>query len=297
VHLYLGTGKSFIGSLLARTLHDYTEQSILVVCYTNHALDQFLEDLMDMGIPSDHMIRIGGKSTDRTEHLLVRKQTQNSGHRLTRSDWDVIDGLKSDAEEMWDQLVAGFSAYQFKQVKEEDLLEYLEFEEPEYYAAFLVPTSEDGTVIVDKKGKPLQDTYLLHQWSQGWGPGVLADNSVVLDHSGVWGMEKDERRKRVDSWKSAILKERVEQLAKIGSTYNDNQVRIDRKFNENVGAVLASKRIIGCTTTAAAKYVDDLRSASPDVLLVEEAGEILESHVITALGSRTKQMILIGDHK
>jgi superfamily I DNA and/or RNA helicase len=33
------------------------------------------------------------------------------------------------------------------------------------------------------------------------------------------------------------------------------------------------------------------------VLLVEEAGEILESHILTALGSRTKQLILIGDHK
>lgn len=55
--------------------------------------------------------------------------------------------------------------------------------------------------------------------------------------------------------------------------------------------------IIRCTTTAAAKYVQALQSISPGVLVVEEAGEILESHALTALGPKTKQLILIGDHK
>ncbi|EIW81453.1 hypothetical protein CONPUDRAFT_124579 [Coniophora puteana RWD-64-598 SS2] len=41
----------------------------------------------------------------------------------------------------------------------------------------------------------------------------------------------------------------------------------------------------------------DLRAVCPDVLLVEEAGEILESHILAALGSTTKHLILIGDHK
>jgi hypothetical protein len=33
------------------------------------------------------------------------------------------------------------------------------------------------------------------------------------------------------------------------------------------------------------------------VLLVEEAGEILESHIMTALSDDIEQIILIGDHK
>jgi superfamily I DNA and/or RNA helicase len=56
-------------------------------------------------------------------------------------------------------------------------------------------------------------------------------------------------------------------------------------------------RIIGCTTTAAAKYAVELQAAAPGVVLVEEAGEILESHILTAMSSSTKQLILIGDHK
>ncbi|CEL08763.1 hypothetical protein ASPCAL11908 [Aspergillus calidoustus] len=41
----------------------------------------------------------------------------------------------------------------------------------------------------------------------------------------------------------------------------------------------------------------DLMDISPGVILLEEAGEILESHVLVAMGPRTKQLIMIGDHK
>ena len=57
-----GTGKSFIGALLAKTLHDFSDQTILVVCYTNHALDQFLEDLLKIGIPETSIVRLGGRA-------------------------------------------------------------------------------------------------------------------------------------------------------------------------------------------------------------------------------------------
>jgi len=62
-------------------------------------------------------------------------------------------------------------------------------------------------------------------------------------------------------------------------------------------ATLAGKRIIGCTTTGAAKFAQDIHAAKPDVLLIEEAGEILESHVLTAMSENTSQVILIGEHK
>ena len=34
-----------------------------------------------------------------------------------------------------------------------------------------------------------------------------------------------------------------------------------------------------------------------DLVLVEEAGEILEAHILTSLGPHTQQLILIGDHQ
>ncbi|KAL2838452.1 hypothetical protein BJY01DRAFT_258037 [Aspergillus pseudoustus] len=60
-----GTGKSYLGVQLMRVLVANQERGdlgpIVVVCYTNHALDQFLEHLVDEGI--DKIIRIGSKCT------------------------------------------------------------------------------------------------------------------------------------------------------------------------------------------------------------------------------------------
>lgn len=56
-----GTGKTFLGVRLARQLLDEKEK-ILCVCYTNHALDQFLNDLIEEGVSEDRIVRIGGRS-------------------------------------------------------------------------------------------------------------------------------------------------------------------------------------------------------------------------------------------
>lgn len=61
--------------------------------------------------------------------------------------------------------------------------------------------------------------------------------------------------------------------------------------------VLSTARIIGCTTTGAALHKETLTAAKPGIVVVEEAGEILEAHVLTSLSPHTKQLVLIGDHK
>ncbi|KAH0128691.1 P-loop containing nucleoside triphosphate hydrolase protein, partial [Aureobasidium melanogenum] len=60
--------------------------------------------------------------------------------------------------------------------------------------------------------------------------------------------------------------------------------------------IIRSKRIIACTTSGAAKYPQVL-SEAPGIIIVEEAGQVLESHIVTALNPTAKQLIMIGDHK
>lgn len=59
-----GTGKTFIGSLLTEILLQNTTKPILVVCYTNHALDQFLTQILKF---EDKIVRVGGRC--QTEEL------------------------------------------------------------------------------------------------------------------------------------------------------------------------------------------------------------------------------------
>ena len=61
--------------------------------------------------------------------------------------------------------------------------------------------------------------------------------------------------------------------------------------------VLRQARVIGMTTTCAARYRHILQRISPKIVLVEEAAEVLEAHLITSLSKGCQQLILIGDHQ
>jgi superfamily I DNA and/or RNA helicase len=110
-------------------------------------------------------------------------------------------------------------------------------------------------------------------------------------------MPAKSRIEALKEWKEEMLKERLDSVHDAGIAYNASLEQINAILMEKDLRVIRQKRIIACTTTAAAKYVQAIQSIAPGILLVEEAGEILESHILTALSPDTKQLILIGDHK
>jgi hypothetical protein len=189
-----------------------------------------------------------------------------------------------------------FKSYQSSQSSNQDVLNWLEFEKPELFEAFQVPKSDNGMAPLDHKGKPLAGTYLLHQWRNGWGPGIHI-NEVAQKSPTTWGLSKPDRQSLLAKWEEAITEEKLTNLYSAAKQYNELIRQLERKFSERDSNTVQAKRIIGCTTTAAAKYTELLQSVCPSVLLVEEAGEILESHILTALGRDKNQLILIGDHK
>ena len=61
--------------------------------------------------------------------------------------------------------------------------------------------------------------------------------------------------------------------------------------------ILRRARVIGMTTTCAARYRHILQKICPKIVLVEEAAEVLEAHIITSLTKGCEHLILIGDHQ
>lgn len=62
---------------------------------------------------------------------------------------------------------------------------------------------------------------------------------------------------------------------------------------ESLGC-LREAAVVGLTTTGAAKYQSLVRQLGCKVLVMEEAAEVLEAHVLAALNSSTQQLLLIG---
>ena len=74
----------------------------------------------------------------------------------------------------------------------------------------------------------------------------------------------------------------IEKLENEINNYNQLVENLHELNHSSEIELLKSKRIIGCTTTGAAKYAAKLDSINAGVLIMEEAGEILEPHVITS---------------
>lgn len=267
----------------------------MVVCYTNHALDQFLEDLLNVDIPESDMVRLGSKSTSLTDGMLLRNQPRT--HRFSRGDNAIITHLKSTGETRSSTLERAFEMFIQSSVRNEDLLVHLQFEEEDFYNAFEVPSSDDGMMKVGKKGRAVDEYYLLDRWRRGEDARLFSHAPNVVAAAHIWRMSRADRQAMEARWVQEIIVEKIDTLYDQACRYNATQEELMQKFQERNVAVLKTKRIIGCTTTAAAKYTTTIQEATPEVVLVEEAGEILESHVITSLSSATQQLVLIGDHK
>jgi len=250
---------------------------------------------MKIGIPSSSIVRLGGKATAATEPLQLEKQM--SSYRMTKLDFMSIDGIKGLREQHCAQLHKTFGVYNSASIQNPQLFEHLEFEDPEYFAAFTIPKAHDGQKLIGRNGKPVHDFYLLDQWLKGRNAGFLSYHQNVVDAFDIWSMSFSERREKLKTWQDALFKEQVAHVYENGQAYNSCLASIERMYGKKTEAILNDKRIIACTTTGAAKHSERIRAACPTVVLVEEAGEILESHVLTALGPETDQLILIGDHK
>ncbi|TEA18713.1 NFX1-type zinc finger-containing protein 1 [Colletotrichum sidae] len=296
-----GTGKSFVGALVAKILLSDPDKRVLVLSYTNHALDQFLEDLTKIGILSDSMVRLGSKYNQVTEALSLDKLLRSEGRQQTRPPWEKINGAKAVMAEVRAEIDSACKALMREKALPLEVFNYLEFldDAQDFYEAFRLPEQEDGFQMVGSEGNPqhkMGPDYLFQRWARGQDAGNL---SAVLSQESeyIWEMTDDERSQHLDTWVEQLRREQIETIQRLAQRYDSAQREVDTLFDESKCALVQTKRLIGCTTTAAAKYKSLVKAAKPDVVLVEEAGEILEAHILTALHSATSQVILIGDHK
>ena len=113
------------------------------------------------------------------------------------------------------------------------------------------------------------------------------NNSISLTKDQRWILNNYFMNKKWDLLeKSNLLIEEINQIKN----------ELDAEDNLQVSEFIKNDDIIAVTTTGAAKYRDIIRNISAKIIVVEEAAEVLECHITTALTPKTEQLILIGDH-
>ncbi|MEW5313864.1 MAG: hypothetical protein WDW38_005396 [Sanguina aurantia] len=400
-----GTGKTYMGVLVCDIIVRRTEQTILCVCHTNHALDQFLEALLDEGITS--VVRIGGGSKSERLGQYNINELRSSAQQGRRSSAEVAREfrLKEDLLQLQgcisqalDRVAAHNSlvdppAAQLRQQQQQSLLQrdraeaalarwegrrragwsepkpvalaqpppsaasrqqwlnlgrYLRTEHPQAWRQLCVEglPSSDSQFQRWLKGNAYDAPYKVrtalatrdqaagsrpgrgssssstNSSSRGSGSGgggavgmgVSGNNRMGRRPDGegggsgkagqpgslnlsLWQLSKQDRRMQLLQWAGELVQLDCERLAghlqQAARLKQEIRSLQDGQFEQ----LLAGARVIGCTTTGAAKHKELLGRAKVGVVMVEEAAEILEAHILTSLSAYTQHLIMIGDHK
>ncbi|KAF8210466.1 P-loop containing nucleoside triphosphate hydrolase protein [Mycena galopus ATCC 62051] len=132
---------------------------------------------------------------------------------------------------------------------------------------------------------------------------VIPDSDRPLDNllaeGTMWSFSRRERDRLHGYWSSQV-RERLheDQLLDFQSLRSKHE-SILKKHQEGKDEIrrqlLSDIDIVGCTTTGAAKLTSLLKSLCPRVMLVEEAGQVLEAHILGSLVPSVEHLILIGD--
>ena len=290
-----GTGKSYTGVailkvLLARKKLQNPRKNfgpILCICYTNHALDQLLEDVLDSGVTTQ-IIRVGAQSKsdrlkDHNLRTVVRSvdKTREEGHNL----WAMHEKMDNLEEEF---LAA--SKKLRKAASAASVRDYLQERYDKWYLE-LFGDDEDG---FRKVGNDKPET-VFRMWLQC---KIIADQNQQTngENVSIHALPKKRRHALYHGWIHSIANRLEAELKSITSDFVEAQERYGRIRDECDLRCLRQADIIGVTTSGLARKLEVLRRTQSKIMLCEEAGEVLEPHLLAALLPSLEHTILIGDH-
>jgi hypothetical protein len=263
-------------------------------CYTNHALDQFLENIHSVGVKK--IIRIGGhsKSSLLDEHNLrkvaqAETKTRSENYFVAKS----FESLERETKSIrWNlNTIHGIVKQATWPVFKMHLFNF----HPHIYAQF---DSGDKDGFQHVGGHPFEL----------WKPNVTDEDQFKSDaddldrliqraeHS-VYSLSRHERHVLLHLWSQEIhdtVQSQVfEEVKNMDSAHRD----IQNVHDEVDRRVLQSADVIGITTTGLAKRIATLQRLRCKVVICEEAGEVMEPHLISALLPTLEHFIQIGDHE
>ena len=110
-------------------------------------------------------------------------------------------------------------------------------------------------------------------------------------------LRKKDKWRLYQHWAQEFIRNTKTTAQMFATEYEEICRERERRQHDLDFHLLQQADIVGMTTTGAAKYNYILQRLSPKIVVIEEAAEVLESHIVSCLSSGAQQLVLIGDHK
>ncbi|KAG8699264.1 hypothetical protein FRC11_013811 [Ceratobasidium sp. 423] len=365
-----GTGKSYTGLELIRVLVKNRIGPILLVAFTNQALDHMLNGILDGNITTN-IIRLGSRfSMDErlSKYSLDTLEKEEGGSRLGRSGKSAYRQMKELESDM-EGLMTDISSHK---VPISHIEGHISLAYPHHYGELFTHVPSWIDAIIPKPGdsdegwetmgdRPNQDCSNINFWRKGRDLqfletrnqtsatdknsaqvadqnsfaallGVGAGNEgvpitrqsflqnfmrehglrnvpkipktsrplgVLLKNPRVWNMSRGERNMLYEAWSieasDLTHANQIENFEEFRQTHVEVSGQHKEITDQLKAEILSRSDIVGCTTTGAAKLVSMLSGMDPKIMIVEEAGQVLESHILASLVESVQHVILIGD--
>ena len=124
---------------------------------------------------------------------------------------------------------------------------------------------------------------------------MTGDEEMHLDD--IYRLETKDRWRLYRLWRKRAEEHHQKLFLTRQNEYDQAVEREQEIIRMEEYEVLRKACVIGMTTTCAAKYRSILKEIRPRIVIVEEAAEVLEAHIIASLTPGCQHLILIGDHQ
>uniref|UniRef100_A0A914UKQ1 UBA domain-containing protein n=1 Tax=Plectus sambesii TaxID=2011161 RepID=A0A914UKQ1_9BILA len=240
------------------------------------AVDALVAQGMDVQRALDHLHRLFGRLHVQDDVQSVEQDEPNAEQEVNDAelyDGEVFDGERDDCFEKDD-----ITEQPKKEVNVDDMFE---------------PTEAELTEVGEQDDRRERTKrYLPHILMALPMKDEEADE--VLD---IWTLPLHRRWLLYQSWVAKLRSQYMRSLHEKEKLYGAARKRVKEIHKMANIDLLRSARVIGMTTTSAAMHQATLRTIQPRVVIMEEAAEVLEAHLVTSLTEGCQHAILIGDHK
>lgn len=113
----------------------------------------------------------------------------------------------------------------------------------------------------------------------------------------VYSLLSSQRRRLCEFWTDEIRNDATDQLFELVKESDILHKQLANVHDDVDRRVLQTAEVIGVTTTGLARRIDTLKHVRSKVVICEEAGEVMEPHILSALLPSVEHFIQIGDHQ